>query len=126
LQGVFAGGVQGGNGGVVLHPHHGSVIPQTPTQIADAISFIATSNRTIKIVDTFHFFEIGEVSIRDNIVGQLRAAPPAPGVNVPFGNDPNRCDYVVVQLYGVTSTNNLVIVDIRKRDILKGGGTCTQ
>jgi hypothetical protein len=124
LQGIFGIGVAGGNGGVALHPHHTDVIPQSTVSNDSTLSFIATANRTIKIVDTFHFFERGEVPIRDNIIGQLRAAPAPPSSNI--GLAPNRCDYTIVQLYGVTSTNNVVIVNIRRRDILKGTNqTCT-
>ena len=118
LQGTFGIGVEGGNGGVALHPHHTDVIPQTTFSNDSTIAFIATGNRTIKIVDTFHFFERGEVPIRDNVVGQLRAAVPPPGTNTGFL--PSSCDYTVAQLYGVTATNHVLIVNIRKRDILKG------
>jgi hypothetical protein len=116
LQGVFSNGVAGGNGGVALHPNHSEAIPVNQDSSETAVAFIATGNRSIKIVDTFHFFERGEIAIRDNIVGQLRAAIPAASENGSL--PPTSCDYVSVQLYGVTSTNNLVIVNVRRRDIL--------
>ena len=110
LQGVFSDGVAGGAGGVALHPAH----VYTGASTGVTLSFIATSNRTIKIVDTFHFFEKGEVPIRDNIVGQLRAAFPHAGENTVASNDPN---FIVVKLYGITATGEVVIVNIRNKDI---------
>ena len=115
LQGVFNQGVAGGNGGVALHPNHGTVLNGSD---ATTMAFIATGNKTVKIVDTFHYNQLGEVAIRDNIVGQLRAMPPNPSFNT--GLAPERCDYTIVQLFGVTSTNNLAIVNIRTRDINPG------
>jgi hypothetical protein len=102
LQGIYSDGVSGGNGGVALHPQHSQVLATGPTSVA----FIATGNRTIKIVDTVHYCEKTEIAIRDNIVGQLRAAIPA-----------NPSPAVAVQLYGVTSDNSLVIVNIRAQDL---------
>ncbi|HUF51266.1 MAG TPA: hypothetical protein VMN60_10555 [Longimicrobiales bacterium] len=123
LQGVFAQGASGGNGGVALHPNHAdAIVGADPTT---TLSFIATSSRTIKIVDTVHYFERGEIPIRDNIVGQLRAIPPLTGVNT--GVATTSCDYTIAQLVGVTDSNNVVIVNVRNRDILKGGlTTCVQ
>ncbi|MEO5509101.1 MAG: hypothetical protein ABIV28_04620 [Longimicrobiales bacterium] len=124
LQGIFGIGVAGGNGGVALHPHHTDVVPSSTFSNDSTIAFIATSNRSIKVVDTFHFFERGDVPIRDNIIGQLRAARAPASANI--GLTPAKCDYTVAQLYGVTATNNVVIVNVRKRDILKGTNqTCT-
>jgi predicted RNA-binding protein with TRAM domain len=122
LQGRLTNDVTGGNGGVALHPDHGTIRDGSTD---NTMAFIATANRTIKIYDTFHFFELGEVPIRDNVVGQLRAAPVPPAVNA--GLTPTSCDFTIAQLYAVTASNSLVIVNIRKRDVLKGTGqTCTQ
>lgn len=111
LQGVFSDGVGGGNGGAALHPQH----RYTPLPGTNTLSFIATADRSIKVVDTFHFFEYGEVPIRDNVVGQLRAAMPIAGENGTLAsNDPN---FIVVKVFGVTDTGAVVVVPIRRKDI---------
>src|SRR6185503_16160102 len=85
LQGVFASGVSGGNGGVALHPNHTQPMTCNETTLA----FVATVNRSIKIVDTFNFRERGEILIRDNIVGPLRAALPLPAENTGLVGTPD-------------------------------------
>ena len=112
LQGVFSDGVAGGQGGAALHPNHVYSAGSSP----ETLSFIATANRTIKIVDTFHFFERGEVAIRDQIVGQLRTSLPFPGDNA--GLAPGDPDYILIKLYGVTDTGAVVIVPIRNKDLV--------
>lgn len=124
LQGVFADGVEGGNGGAALHPHHGTI---RDGSTATTLAFIATGNRSIKIIDTFHYFERGEVPIRDNIVGQLRATPVPPGTNDPVGNDPDHCDFAIARLVGVTDGNSVVIVNVRNKDIQRNAQVaCTR
>lgn len=112
LQGEFRGGVAGGAGGAALHPDHAA-----PLESGDnALSFVATPDRTIKIIDTAHFYERGEIHIRDNIVGPLRAVMPAAAEN--SGLTPGDAEYIVVKLIGVTEGDNVVIVNVRRRHIL--------
>ncbi|MGQ0815917.1 MAG: hypothetical protein ACT4O1_15915 [Gemmatimonadota bacterium] len=120
LQGIFSSGVAGGNGGVALHPLHNSAGPSSGTTLA----FVATVNRSIKIVDTFSFRERGEILIRDNIVGQLRAALPLAAENVGLVGT---CDEIWVKLYGVTGAGKAVIINVRVKDIVvdtPGGLVC--
>lgn len=117
LQGVFSNGVAGGGGGVALHPNNITPPPgATDLQACSEtqLAFIATANRSIKIVDTFHYRERGEVLIRDNIVGPLRAAVPLAGDNTgTLGSK----DEILVKLYGVTSAGKAVIINVRRRDL---------
>ncbi len=111
LQGVFSDGVAGGEGGAALHPDH--IYSDGSTE--ETLAFVATANRTIKVVDTFHFFERGEIAIRDRVVGQLRASLPFPGENAGLAaTDP---DYILVKLYGVTDRDAVVIVNVRNKDL---------
>ena len=112
LNGIYAGGAQAGTGGVALHPNH---VDGSAGSNDSTLAFIATADRSIKIVDTFHYLERGEIFIRDRIVGQLRASRPMGEVNV--GIPASSCNYTVAQLFGITSANNVVIINVRKRDI---------
>ncbi|HEX6559058.1 MAG TPA: hypothetical protein VF021_06330 [Longimicrobiales bacterium] len=126
LQGVFTNGINGGNGGIALHPSHNSAF----TCDEQSLSFVATANRSIKIVDTFHFRERGEIPIRDNIVSPLRAALPLAGDNPPavIGTP----DEILVKLYGVRANDGVksgkaVIINVRRKDLVSmsgPGNTC--
>lgn len=117
LQGVFSNGVAGGAGGAAMHPNHKSSVLDPN----NALSFVATANRTIKIIDTVHFYERGEIPIRDNVTGPLRVTLPFPGENAGLAaNDPN---YILVKLFAVTSTGvpgdptSVVVVNVRNKDL---------
>ncbi len=116
LQGQFTNGVAAGAGGATLHPDHASITSADPVK---TVSFVPTSNATIKIIDTVHFFQTGEIPIRDNIAGPLRAVRPYPADNIVNGSpvpstDPN---YVFVKLVGVTAGGKVVIVNVRRKDV---------
>lgn len=111
LQGVFSNGVAGGGGGIALHPSH---LYSTAGSTNFTLSFVATANRSIKIVDTFSFTQRGEILIRDNIVGPLRAALPLASENVGLVGT---CDEIWTKLYGVTGAGKAVIINVRVRDI---------
>ena len=113
LQGVFSNGVAGGNGGIALDPSH--VYDLANGSNSRTLAFVATVNRSIKIVDTFHFRQRGEIQIRDNIVGPLRAAAPLASENVGLTGT---CDEIWVKLYGVTGAGRVAIINVRARDIL--------
>jgi|GEM_PF-664001 len=117
LQGIFSNGVAGGAGGAAIHPDHSTSVLSP----INALSFVATPNRSIKIIDTVHFYERGEIPIRDLVTGPLRVALPFPGENgVLAPNDPN---YIVVKLFAITSTGNpgdptsVVVVNVRNKDL---------
>ena len=110
LQGIFSNGVAGGNGGIALHPSHVHAGVSTSVTLA----FVATANRSIKIADTHSFIQRGEILIRNNIVGPLRASLPLASENVGL----SECDQIWVKLYGVTDAGNAVIINVRKKDVV--------
>jgi hypothetical protein len=112
LQGIFSDGVTGGNGGIALDPLH--VYDLNEGSNPRTLAYVATVNRSIKIVDTFHFRQRGEIQIRDNIVGPLRAALPLVGENDGLTGT---CDEIWVKLYGITAAGKAVIINVRARDI---------
>ena len=118
LEGMYSEDINAGGFGAALHPDHNAESAGTgPSTLA----FVGTAESTVKIIDTYHFFERGEVPIRDPIVGPLRATRPLPSDN-PVGACPGpTC--VVVKLFAVTQSENaprpdgVVIIDIRQSDI---------
>jgi YVTN family beta-propeller protein len=103
LQGSFTMGP--GGAGAVLHNRH----PTYPTATAprlETLGFAGTAQRTIRVVDTVHFTERGEIPIRDELAGVLRVGPRLPG-------DPPE---VLLKLYGITAAG-VVVVDVRATDI---------
>jgi hypothetical protein len=112
LQGEFREGVSGGTGGAALHPNLAGVLSADPNV---RLSFVATADRSIKIVDTVHFYERGEIHLRDNVVGPVRAFLPSAEDNSGIAaSDPR---FIVVKLLAVTAGENVVIVNVRRRDI---------
>ena len=112
LQGQFSNGIANGGGGAALHPEHASVTTSDPVR---TLAFIPTGNKTIKIVNTVHFFQSGEIPIRDNVVGPLRAVRPFASDNTGLAaTDPN---FVFVKLVGVTSSSQVVIINVRRKDV---------
>lgn len=146
-----------GGSGAVMHPLHanakslgnigGEYRPDTH------LAFLGTGERTIDIIDTFHFFRSGRIFIRDVLSGPLKASLPfaedqpdgatcavttvtdqAGNVigqavdvfrngdfNDPFGPEGDGSDdaCVVLKLYGVTDSGGVVVVDVRKADVLR-------
>jgi hypothetical protein len=111
LQGVFSNGVAGGGGGIALHPNH---VYSATGSTNLTLSFVATAFRSIKIIDTFSFTQRGEILIRDNITGPLRAALPLVAENVGLVGT---CNEIIVKLYGITGAGRAVIINVRARDI---------
>jgi hypothetical protein len=124
LQGMFNGDLGHGGAGATLHPRNrvwssgSDVAPGHPSPTS--LSFIATGRNSVKIVDTYHFYQVGEIAVRDVISGPLRASMPLAtdnvGLNCPAtgSGDPN-C--VILKLYGVTTAGGVVVVNVRRRDI---------
>jgi len=146
----------GGTGaGGALHPLHAD---QKTLENFDGIyrpdthlAFAGTSDGAIDIIDTFKFIRIGQVTLRDKVVGPVRATLPFPGDNAgltcstipvqdqaghPIGNAVrlyNGEDFtqpisptgatndacVVVNLFAITDTDGVVMVPVRKADVLK-------
>lgn len=154
LQGVAD--LPAGGAGAALHPLHadfpsrnnldGRYDPDTH------LAFLGTGERTVDIIDAFHFNRVGRLFIKDVVAGPLQAVLPFPEDNASFacqtktvlngtgqvigqavdiyadaqGNIPypavggptdDRC--VVVKLFGITANGGVVVVDVRKGDILK-------
>ena len=112
LQGVFQEGLQDGGAGATFHPLHDTARESNETTVA----FVGTNRQSVKAIDTFHFFELGEIFIRDNVVGPLRAS-------LPFATDnagrtcPGDPQCVVLKLFGVTSAGGVVVVNVRQEDV---------
>jgi hypothetical protein len=153
LQGVAD--LPAGGAGAALHPLHANATsldhPAGTYEPNTHLAFVGTGERTIDIVDTFHFFRSGRIFIRDVVSGPLRAVLPFPEDNVgrqcrttpisdrfgnPIGgaveifangdfNAPHPPDgptedlCIVLKLFGVTDTGGVVVVDVRKSDILR-------
>jgi hypothetical protein len=112
LQGIFSN--PGSAGGLALHPQHRYAHESTPR----TLSFVPTPDNKVRVVDTFHYCQVGEVTIKDNIVGQVRAVLPWDGENAGLQlTDPN---FLIVRLFAVTDTGRALFVDVRRRDLHRG------
>jgi hypothetical protein len=112
LQGLFA--TPGSAGGAAMHPLNNSVLDAT-----NNLAFISTPTHSIKILDSVHFFQRGEIQLRDNIVGPVKAGLPFAAENAGLvATDP---DYILVKLYCVTAdaagNTQVVIVNVRNKDL---------
>jgi hypothetical protein len=111
LQGEFRSGMANGAGGAVLHPLHAGMGGSAVSRL----SFVPTSSRTIKLIDSYHFFERGEIHIRDNVVGPVRAFMPTAADNT--GLSASHPNYILVRLLAVTEDSHVVVIDVRNRDL---------
>jgi hypothetical protein len=112
-QGVYGDQVAGGTGGAALHPLHTGF---DGGSAATRLAFVATPNRTIRIIDTFHFNLRGEITIRDNVSGPLRVSLPLSGDN-PLGLPAGHPDLIIIKLYVVTSAGGVAVINVRNRDV---------
>jgi hypothetical protein len=72
-----------GIGGTALAGGRGlSFMPGNPP-LQQQYAFVGTGRATIQVIEPMHFRVVGEVSIRSNVTGALRAAPCAP--DAPIG-----------------------------------------
>jgi hypothetical protein len=115
------------------------------------LAFAGTAGGEIDIIDTFKFTRIGQITLRDRVIGPLRATLPFPGDNAgltcstvpvqdlagkPIGNAVrlyNNEDFtqplpatgstedacIVVNLFAITDVGGVVVVPVRKSDVLK-------
>ncbi|HEX5971781.1 MAG TPA: hypothetical protein VFY85_07650 [Gemmatimonadaceae bacterium] len=103
LSGKYATFGQGG--GIAFHPNaDGTSTPQS-----DRLTFVASSNGTIEMVDLAYFTSRGTLATKANLYGPLRASLPFPG------DDPS----VILKLFGL-SANGLVVIDVTAADIQPG------
>lgn len=154
-QGFTAISLPGDAQGIALHPLHANYRSnENPTgqyRPDVHLAFVSSGNRTVDIIDTQRFRRIGSVTIRDNIVGPLRAILPFAsdnlgrtcatvavqnrnGANIgnairlynandflqpidPAGVTEDSC--VVAKLFGVSSSGGVVIIPVRKADVLR-------
>ncbi len=154
LQGV--GDLPAGGAGAVLHPLHAnakSLQNNSGVYHPDThVAFLGTGDRTLDIIDTFHFFRSGRIFIKDVPAGPLKAVLPFPEDNANFtctmtsvtdqagntigsavevysGGDfnsphpasggPTEDSCIVVKLVGITDAGGVVVVDVRKSDLLR-------
>lgn len=115
LQGAVTKTVPGG-AGAVLHPSLPSFTPGMASS-EETLAFVGQADHTVRILDTTHFTERGQLHIRDIITGPLRAGPPLPTDNDGQGSACVGNDCVVVKLYAITDGGGVVVVDVRRRDI---------
>ena len=145
-----------GGAGAVLHPLHANAKSLQNTggvyRPDTHLGFVGTGDRTIVIIDTFHFFRSGRIFIKDVPSGPLRAVLPFPEDNANFtctsstvtdqaGNTigsavevfaggnfnnphpasggPTEDSCIVVKLVGITDAGGVVVVDVRKSDLLR-------
>jgi hypothetical protein len=112
LQGEFRTGIAGGTGGAALHPQNTGILSADPDR---RLAFVATAASSIKIIDAVHFYERGEIHVRNNVVGPVRTVLPTPEENQ--GLTPTDPNYIVVKLLAVTANENVTIVNVRRKDI---------
>ena len=100
LQGSF--GNTGPAQGIVFHPR-----AKANAGDVERTGYVASGNQSIEILDIFHYLSRGNLPIKMNLYGPLRAALPGPT---------DAANGVVLKLFGVSATG-LVIVDLRAQDI---------
>jgi hypothetical protein len=118
LQGWFQ--TPGGAGGAAMHPLSADPLLDPPEH---ALAFVSTPNKTIKILDSVHFYQRGEISLRDNVVGPVKSSLPLPSENV--GLVPTDRNYILVKLYVVSGYKDVngvdqtqvVILNVRNKDL---------
>lgn len=79
-------------------------------------AFVASSNGSIEIVDAFNYVSRGTLQIKGTLYGPLRATLPLPTDNNNGTLSPSDPSYIVLKLYGLTSSG-LVVIDLRASDI---------
>jgi hypothetical protein len=103
LQGKYATFGQGG--GIAFHPNADG----TSTPSDQRLTFVASNNGSIEMVDIAYFTARGSLTTKYNLYGPLRAT-------LPFaGDDPS----VVLKLFGL-SPKGLVVIDVTAADIQAG------
>lgn len=116
LEGVYDSFDNGA--GVAYHPRARSTL----TANADhRISFSATDNGVIEVIDVAHYNNRGRLTTKGNLYGPLRVSGPLPGDNgglscatgTRAGDDP---DCIVLKIFGLSSSG-LVVINVQWKDI---------
>ncbi len=90
--------------GIAFHPDNIG----TGVSLNDStrVAFVASSNGTIEIVDSFHFLNRGTLPVRAKLYGPIRVTHRFPS------DDPA----IVLKIFGLT-TEGLIVIDVRNSDI---------
>lgn len=89
--------------GITFHPR-----AKAGAGDVERTGYVASGNQSIEILDIFHYLNRGNLPIKTNLYGPLRAALPGPT---------DAAQGIVLKLFGV-SASGLVVIDLRARDIL--------
>jgi len=103
LQGKYA--TYGQGAGIAFHPNADGI----NTPMSDRLSFVASNNGTVEVVDIAYYTGRGRLATKTNLYGPLRASLPFPG------DDPS----VILKLFGL-SPKGLVVIDVTAADIQAG------
>jgi hypothetical protein len=82
------------------------------------LAFVGTTRSSIQVIETTHYQVVGEIPVRANIAGPLRAGAPLPGQTAcpaEYGGGAPGC--VVSRLYGVTAGGGVVVVEVFKEQL---------
>jgi hypothetical protein len=102
LQGKFATFNDGA--GIAFHPDN---VDENTTDVSARVTFVASGDKSIQIVDSYSYRLRGRIPIRTNLYGPLRAVRAGPA------DEPG----VVVKLFGLTP-EGIIVIDVRAGDIL--------
>jgi hypothetical protein len=110
--GEVANPVQGG-AGADFHPDHDELLDgQNNDPLGGGFAFTGTATHSVEITNTFHFQRVADIAIRDNVVGPLKIGPPLRA---------ERCtenDCVVAKVYAITSAGGIVVLNVRRQDLM--------
>jgi hypothetical protein len=109
LQGLTAASQAGGRGAGLLP---GSVGNRT-------YALEPTGAGTLRIIETTHYTVITEIPVREAIAGPFRVGPPRAGVTAcpaELADGPDDC--IAATVYGVTTGRHLLVLDVRRDDII--------
>ncbi|HEU4563711.1 MAG TPA: hypothetical protein VFS05_03640 [Gemmatimonadaceae bacterium] len=100
--------------GIAFHPQNSGIGTSTPPDVR--LAFVASSNGTIEVADSYHWGNRGTLPVRARLYGPLRAV-------LPFGTEPtDLANPVVLKLFGL-SAEGLVAIDVRRCDLLTETGS---
>ena len=104
----------GGGAGIAFHPSHNGT-----GQLADPLhrtAFVAESDTTIAILDTYFFRQRGTIQLRQNVTGAVRAVLPTAAEQTA---DPQ----LAVKLFALTPTG-MIVINVRRCDIDNDDARC--
>jgi hypothetical protein len=103
------------------HPARGRGAAFLPGSTGDrTLAFEPTLQGTVRILETTHYRVIREIPVREAITGPFRVGPVRAG-SIPCPADPavgaEGC--VVATVYGVTAGRRLLVLEIRREDLVQ-------